>query len=182
MYSFKIKEAEEIIKEYLRRHPNSKVAVKALDGDCCAMMELYEKLCGSQEFDGGPTEESLSIINEAYNRKYPPAMIRLAQIEMCEDIKYWPEGAVLLMEAYKLGSQEAIIQLKNDWHNSVKDIDAQRKVGDRLNKYEEFVLAFYYYYGIEVEKDESLALHLFQSSVKQGCEEAEIFLREVSIA
>ncbi len=87
-----------------------------------------------------------------------------------------------MMEAYKLGSQEAITQLKNDWHNSVKNIDAQRKVGDRLNKYEEFVLAFYYYYGIEVEKDESLALHLFQSSVKQGCEEAEIFLREVSIA
>ena len=136
----------------------------------------------STEFDGGPTEEALYIIYEAYNRKYLPAMIRLAQIEMCEDIKYWPEGAVLLMEAYKLGSQEAIIQLKNDWHNSVKDIDAQRKVGDRLNKYEEFVLAFYYYYGIEVEKDESLALHLFQSSVKQGCEEAEIFLREVSIA
>ncbi len=40
---------------------------------------------------------------------------------------------MLLMEAYKLGSQEAITQLKNDWHNSVKNIDAQRKVGDRLS-------------------------------------------------
>lgn len=81
------------------------------------------------------------------------------------------------MEAYKLGSQEAMILLKNDWHNSVKDIDAQRKVGNRLNKYEEFVLAFYYHYGIEVEKDEALALNLFKSSAKQGCDEAEKFLK-----
>jgi TPR repeat protein len=103
-------------------------------------------------------------------------MIRLAQIEMCEDIKYWPEGAMLLMEAYKLGSQEAITQLKNDWHNSVKNIDAQRKVGDRLNKYEEFVLAFYYHYGIEVEKNEALALRLFKASANHGCDEAERFL------
>ena len=157
MYSFKIEEAEEAIKAYLRKHPNSKAAGKALNGDCAAMMELYEKLCGPQEFDGGPADEALSIIYEAYNRKYPPAMIRLAQVEMCDDIKYWPEGTMTLMEAYKLGSQEAMIQLKNDWHNSVKDIDAQRKVGDRLNKYEEFVLAFYYYYEIEVEKNEALA-------------------------
>ena len=176
MYSFKIKEAEEIIREYLRRHPNSKVAIKALDGDCCAMMELYEKFCGSQEFNGGPTEEALYIIYEAYNRKYPPAMIRLAQIEMCNDITYWPEGVMILIEAYNLGSQEAMIQLKNDWNNSVKDIDAQWKVGDRLNKYEEFVLAFYYHYGIEVEKNEALALRLFKASANHGCDEAERFL------
>ena len=88
MYSFKIEEAEEAIKAYLRKHPNSKAAGKALNGDCAAMMELYEKLCGQQEFDGGPADEALSIIYEAYNRHYPPAMIRLAQVEMCDDIKY----------------------------------------------------------------------------------------------
>ena len=86
------------------------------------------------------------------------------------------------MEAYKLGSQEAMIQLKNDWHNSVKDIDAQCKVGDRLNKYEEFVLAFYYYYGIEVEKDEAFALNLFKSSAKQGCDEADKMLQSIQPA
>lgn len=177
MYSFKIEEAEEAIKAYLRKYPNSKAAGKALNGDCAATMELYEKLCGPQEFDGGPADEALSIIYEAYNRQYPPAMIRLAQVEMCDDIKYWPEGVMTLMEAYKLGSQEAMILLKNDWHNSVKDIDARRKVGNRLNKYEEFVLAFYYHYGIEVEKDEALALNLFKSSAKQGCDEAKKFLQ-----
>ena len=182
MYTFKIKEAEDSIREYLRRYPNSKVAEKALNGDCAAMMELYERLCGSQEFDGGPADEALSIINEAYNRNYPPAMIRLAQVEMCDDIKYWPEGAMILMEAYKLGSQEAMAQLKSDWHNSVKDIDAQRKVGDSLNKYEEFVLAFYYHYGIEVEKNEALALNLFKSSVKQGCDEAGKMLKDIPSA
>lgn len=177
MYSFKIKEAEEAIKAYLRKHPNSKTACESLNGNCAAMMELCEKLCGSREFDGEPADEALFIIYEAYNRKYPPAMIRLAQIEMCDDTKYWPEGVLILMEAYKLGSQEAIIQLKNNWHNSVKDIDAKRKVGDRLNKHEEFLLAFYYHYGIEVEKNETLASRMFQSSAKQGCDEAKKFLQ-----
>ena len=182
MYTFKIKDAEVAIRAYLRKHPSSKVAGNALNGDCATMMEIYEKLCGPQEFDGGPTDEALSIIYEAYNRQYPPAMIRLAQVEMCDDIKYWPEGVMTLMEAYKLGSQEAMAQLKNDWHNSVKDIDAQRKVGDRLNEYEEFVLAFYYHYGIEVEKNEALALNLFKSSAKQGCDEAKKMLPSIQPA
>jgi len=181
MYSFKIKEAEEAISEYLRRHPNSKVAGKALDGDCAAMMELYEKLCGSREFDGGPVGEALSIIYEAYNRKYPPAMIRLAQVEMCDDIKYWPEGVMVLMEAYKLGSQDAMTQLKNEWHNSVMDIETQYRGGEQINQYEEFILAFYYYYGISTPKNEALALRLLQSSTKQGCAEAANMLRNIQI-
>ena len=49
--------------------------------------------------------------------------------------------------------------------------------GQTLYKYEEFVLALYYHYGIEVEKDEALALNLFKSSAKQGCDEAEKFLK-----
>ena len=179
MYSFKIEEAEEAIKAYLRKHPNSKVADRALNGDCAAMMELYEKLCGPEEFDGGPTDEALSIIYEAYNRKYPPAMIRFAQIEMCDDVKYWPEGAMTLMEAYKLGSQDAMTQLKNDWHNSVMDIEAQYRGGEQINQYEEFILAFYYYYGISTSKNEALALRLLQSSAKQGCAEAANMLRSI---
>ena len=38
-------------------------------------------------------------------------------------------------------------------------------------------LAFYYHYGIEVEKNEALALNLFKSSAKQGCDEAEKCLK-----
>ena len=179
MYSFKVKESEHVIREYLRKHPNSKVAERALNGDCAAMMELYEKLCGPEEFDGGATDEAVFIIYEAYNRKYPPAMIRLAQVEMCDGIQYWPEGVMILMEAYKLGSQEAMTQLKNDWHNCVRDIEDKRKVGDRINKYEEFLLAFYYYHGIEVAKDETLALCLFKSSAKLGCDEAKRMLEHI---
>ena len=179
MCSFKIREAEMAIRGYLRKHPNSKAAAQALNGDCAAMMELYEKLCGPREYDGGPSDDALSIIHEALNRKYPPAMVRFAQMEICNDIECWPEGVMTLMEAHKLGSQEAMTQLKNGWHNSVKDIDDQRKVGYRINEYEEFVIAFYYQYGIEVEKNESLALRLFQSSAKHGCDEAKKLLLSI---
>lgn len=184
MYSFKVDGAEAAIREYQRRHPNSKVAAKALDGDCAAMMELYEKLCGpiEQVVEEGPSDDAAIILSEAAFSKYTPAMVALAQVEMCDDIQFWPEGVMLLMEAYKLGSQEAMTQLVNDWHNSVKDIDAQRKVGDRLNEYEEFVLAFYYHYGIEVEKNEALALRLFKSSAKQGCDEADKMLQSIQPA
>ena len=179
MYSFKIPEAETAIRKYLRKHPNSKAAVKALNGDCASMMELYEKLCGpiEQVVEEGPSDDAAMIISEAINCKYPPAMVRFAQDTMCLGDQYWTEGLMMLLEAYKLGSQEAMTQLENDWHNGVKNIDAQRKVGDRLNKYEEFELAFYYHYGIEVGKDEALALRLFQSSAKHGCDEAKKFLQ-----
>ena len=113
----------------------------------------------------------------AVYRIFLPARGRYAKDTMCLGEEYFADGLITLMEAHKLGSQEAMAQLKNDWHNSVKDIDAQRKFGDRLNEYEEFVLAFYYHYGIEVEKNEALALNLFKSSAKQGCDEAKKFLQ-----
>ncbi len=178
MYLFKIPEAETAIRKYLRKHPNSTAAINALNGDCAAMMELYEKLCGPREFDGGLSDDAVSIIYEAFNRNFPPAMIRLAQVEMCDDIKYWPEGIMKLMEAYKLGSQEAMTQLQESWHNCVKDIDRQYKTGDRINKYEEFILAFYYHYGIGFPKDASLAQRLFQLSARHGCDEANGFLHD----
>lgn len=184
MYSFKIKEAEEAVRGYLHRHPDSKIAVKALDGDCAAMMELYERLCGPIEkvLDEGPSDDASFIILEAVNRKYLPAMVKYAQDTMCLGEEYFADGLITLMEAHKFGSKEAMIQLRDDWHNSVKDIDAQRKVGERLNKYEEFVLAFYYHYGIGVEKNEALALNLFKSSAKQGCDEAKKMLPSIQPA
>lgn len=181
MYTFKIDSAEAAIREYQRRHPNSKVAAKALNGDCAAMMELYEELCGPIEkvVEEGPSDEATDIIFEAVNCKYAPAMVRFAQDTMYVDRKYWPDGLMMLMEAYKLGSQDAMTQLQNDWQNCVKDIDDQHKVGEELNKYEEFVLAFYYHYGIGVVKNEALALGMFLSSEKHGCEEASKILKEI---
>ena len=180
MYTFKIPEAEIAIKDYLQRHPNSKVAIKALNGDCPSMMALYEQLCGPREFDGGPSDNALQIIYEAYNRKYPPAMVRLAQVEMCDEFKWWPEGLMTLIEAYQLGSQEALTELKNAWHNTGRDIDNRRKSGEELDQYEGFTLAFFYYYGIDVSKDESLALRLFESAAKHGCEEAQKILETIT--
>lgn len=181
MYTFKIDSAEAAIREYQRRHPNSKVAAKALNGDCAAMMELYEELCGPIEkvVEEGPSDEATDIISEAVYCKYAPAMVRFAQDTMYVDGEYWPDGLMMLMEAYKLGSQDAMTQLQNDWYNFVKDIDEQRRYGEELKKYEEFILAFYYHYGIGVPKDEALARRLFQSSAKHGCEKASDMLNNI---
>lgn len=182
MYIFKIHEAETAIKGYLQRHPNSKVAVKALNGDCEAMMELYEKLCGpiEQVVEEGPSDDAAMIISEAMNCKYPPAMVRYALDTMCLDNgEYWADGLMTLMDAYKLGSQEALTALKNVWHNAGKDIDNRRKAGEKLNQSDEFTVAFYYYYGIGVSKDESLALRFFQAAAKHGCEEAKKMLLRI---
>ena len=183
MYTFKVDGAEAAIREYQRKHPSSKAAAKALNGDCAAMMELYEKLCGpiEQVVEEGPSDEATDIIFEAVNCKYVPAMVRFAQDTMCLDSKYWPDGLMMLMEAYELGSQEAMTQLQNDWHNCVKDIDAQYRTGESINRYEEFMLAFYYHNGIGTAKDEVLAQKLFQLSAKHGCVEGNKFLKNIQI-
>ena len=180
MYSFKIKYAECAIKQYLYRHPNSKVAAKALDGDCEAMMKLYEKLCGPAEkvIEEGPSDDAIFIISEAVNQKHIPAMITFAQDTMCVCEEFWPDGLMILLEAYNLGSQEAMTELRNDWHNCVKNVEASYKDGERISKYEEFMLAFYYYHGIETFKNEALALSLFQSSAKRGCYQASSMLQK----
>ncbi len=181
MYSFKNQDAEAAIRVYQRKHPNSKAAVKALNGDCAAMMELYEKLCGpiEQVIEEGPSDDAAMILSEAAGCKYTPAMVILAQVEMCADIQFWPEGVMLLIEAYQLGNQDAMTQLQNDWHNCVKEVEARYSGGAILSKYEEFVLAFYYYHGIGTQKNEALAIQLFQSSAKRGCKEAKITLQDI---
>jgi len=181
MYTFKVKDAEVAIREYQRRHPNSKAATQALNGDCAAMMELYEKLCGpiEQVVEEGPSDDATFIIFEAVNRKYVPAMVRFAQDTMCLGDEYWADGLMMLIEAYKLGSQEAMTQIQNDWYNGVKDIEVRHKRGAILNKYEEFVLAVYYYNGFGAKKDETLANKLFLSSAKRGCNEAKKIIREI---
>ncbi len=181
MYTFKLDGAEAAIREYQRRHPNSKVAVKALNGDCAAMMELYEKLCGpiEQVVEEGPADDAAEIILEAVNCKYTPAMVRFAQDTMCLNDRCWTAGIKMLVDAYKLGSQEAMTQLKNDWHNGRKDIEVRYRGGAILSKYEEFELAVYYYYGIGVLKDEELGLRLFCSAAKRGCEEAKKVLQDI---
>ena len=182
MYTFKIQDAEVAIREYLKVHPDSQVAVRALNGDYDAMMELYEVLCGpiEQVLDEGPSDNATFIISEAVACKYAPAMVRLAQDTMClDDGMYWADGLMMLMDAYQLGSQEAMTQLQNDWHNCGKDIDDRRKSGERLDRYDEFTVAFFYYHGIEVPKDESLALRLFRSSAKHGCDEANKMLKQI---
>ena len=50
MGTFKVKDAEESIRECQRRHPNSKAATKALNGDCTAIMKLCERVYGMQGF------------------------------------------------------------------------------------------------------------------------------------
>lgn len=180
MYSFKVKDAEYAIREYLHGHPNSKVAAKALEGDCAAMMELYEKLCEPAEkvIEEGPSDDATFVIFEAVNRKYVPAMIRFAQDTMIDE-EFWPNGLMMLMEAYELGGQEAMMQLRNNWNNCIKAIEARYKNGEWISKNEEFMLAFYYYYGIVTPKNEALALRLFQSSAKRGCDEASRLLSKI---
>ncbi len=129
MYSFKNSSAELAIRAYQRKHPNSKAAAQALNGDCAAMMELYEKLCGpiEQVVEEGPSDDAAMIISEAINCKYPPAMVRFAQDTRCLDGMNWTAGLMMLMDAYQLGSQEAMTQLQNDWHNCVRILTTGEK-------------------------------------------------------
>ena len=179
MYTFKSEQAEAEIRNYLRMHPNSKTAAKALNGDCAAMMELYEKLCGPKELEEGPTDAATMILEEAVNCKYTPALIRIARVEMCVGIEYWPDAIKTLKEAYELGDKRALFLLQDNWENCVKDADEKYKKGEYLNRYEECVLAFYYYYGIGTPQDETMALRLFQSAAKRQCDEAREMLRNI---
>ena len=127
MYTFKSKEAEAAIRNYLCTHSQSETATRALNGDCAAMMELYEELCGPQEIEEGPSEVAARIINEAIICKYPPAIVRMAQVEMCLGLEYWPDALIMLLEAYELGSKEASIELQDLWTNYVKYTDERDK-------------------------------------------------------
>lgn len=181
MYSFKIPEAETAIRKYLRKHPNSKAAVKALNGDFASMVELYEKLCGpiEQVLDEGPSDNATSIISEAVACKYPPAMVRFAQDTMCLDGMHWADGLITLMDAYNLGIQDALTELRSAWHNVGKDMDDRRRSGEELDQYDEFTIAFFYYHGIGVSKDESFALRLFLAAAEHGCDEANMMLKKI---
>lgn len=180
MYKFKIDGADSAIREYLCKHPNSKVAAKALNGDCKAMMELYEKLCGSQEFDIGPSDEAYWILYEAANCKYTPAMIRLAQVEMCQGDKYLPDGLNMLYEAMQLGDHDAQSKLFNEWHIEVQEW-ANLKFGDvdELDKYQEYAVGFYYLRGICVDCDKDKAASFLLRSAVRDCKEAEALLMEI---
>jgi TPR repeat protein len=172
MYIFKLQEAQIAIDEYLRKHPNSTVARKARDGDCAAMLELYKRLKRGYDIEVGPSYDACMIISEAASRKYTPAMIESAQDEMCVGAEYWPDGLGILWKAYSLGDKNALIILQNEWHNCAKDIDVRYRSNERIDKYEEFILAFFYLHGIETDKNDALAFRLFQSSAKHGCLEA----------
>ena len=180
MYGFKTVEAEEAIREYLCKHPNSKVAAKALNGDCLAMMELYEKLCGPHEFEGGPSDAASWILCEASNCKYTPAMIRLAQVEMCQGDEYLPDGLNMLYEAMQLGDHDAQCKLFNEWHNEVQEW-ANLKSGDvdELDKAQEYAVGFYYLRGICVDCDKDKATSFLLRSAVHGCKEAMVLLQEI---
>ena len=180
MYIFKLQEAQIAIDEYLRKYPNSTVARKARDGDCEAMLELYKRLRRGYDIEEGPSYDACMVVSEAASRKYTPAMIESAQDEMCVRAEFWPNGLVILWEAYSLGDQNALIILQNAWHNCARDIDAKYRSNERLDKYEEFILAFFYLHGIGTEKSDTLALRLFQSSAKHGCQEARNMLVDLT--
>lgn len=182
MYTFKHKDAEGAIREYLQAHPDSQTAVRALNGDCGAMVELYEELCGpiEQVVDEGPSDDATFIISEAIACKYAPAMVRLAQDTMgLDNGMYWADGLMMLMDAYNLGSQEALTELQNVWHNIGENMDNRRKSGGELDQVGEFTVAFFHYHGIGASKDVSLALRFFQSAAKHGCDEATKMLKMI---
>ena len=180
MYNFKIDDAEMAIREYLRKHPTSKVAARALDGDYEAMMELYEKLCGAQEFDDGPSDEASWILCEASSCKYTPAMIRLAQVEICQGDEYLPEGLNMLYEAMQLGDHNAKSQLSSEWYNEVQEWAKLKFDGvNELGKYQEYAIGFYYLHGICVDCDKDKAESFLLRSAVRDCKEAKALLMEI---
>lgn len=176
MYKFKTQEAESSLKEFLYEHPNHEKAKLALQGDFAAMLDVYYELCGDDEYEDGAGYDATMIIFEAVAQKYTPAMVAMARMEMCQDDEYWPEGLAMLLEAKELGDESAGLQLKNDWHNCVKDWYEDDRNGERINKYKEYSIGFYFLHGIEIEKNIEKAIAYFESSAKKGCEEAKKIL------
>lgn len=180
MYKFKISEAEDSLRKYLSEHPQSSDAKKALDGDPVAMLSIYEKLCGDSEFEEGAGYDASMIIFEAVTQKHTPAMIRMAEMEMCQGDEYWPEGLDLLYEAAQLGDGRAKVQLSNDWYNCAEEwSDAEYQEENGLNKYQEYSLGFYYLRGIGVCADERKARAYLLKSSTHGCDEAKKLLAEL---
>ena len=182
MYTFTDKDSERTIREYLRKHPNSKVAAKALNGDYKAMMELYKKLCGpiEQVVEDGPSDDADKILSEAANCKYTPAMVALAQVEMCQGNINLPHGLKMLYEAMQLGDHDAEGQLSNVWYNEVQEW-AKLKVCcvNELDQYQEYAVGFYYLHGICVDCDQDKAESFLMRSAVHGCEEAIAMLKEI---
>lgn len=182
MYKFKVDGAEPAIREYLRKHPNSKVAAKALNGDCKAMMGLYKRLCGpiEQVVEEGPSDDAAMILSEAADCKYTPAMVTFAQVEMCLGDEYLPEGLNMLYEAMQLGDHDAEGLLSNVWYNEVQEW-AKLKVCcvNELDQYQEYAVGFYYLYGICVGCDKDKAESFLLRSAVRDCEEAIALLMEI---
>lgn len=182
MYKFKIDGAEPTIREYLRRHPNSKVAAKALNGDCKAMMELYKRLCGpiEQVVEDGPSDDAAMILSEAANCKYTPAMVTLAQVEMCQGDEYLPDGLNMLYAAMQLGDHNAEGQLSNEWYNEVQEWAKLKFDGvTELDEYQEYAVGFYYLHGICVDCDKDKAESFLLRSAVRDCKEAKALLMEI---
>lgn len=182
MYKFKIDEAEGAIREYLRKHPDSKVAAKALDGDCKAMMELYKRLCGPIErvVEDGPSDDAAIILSEAANCKHTPAMVTLAQVEMCQGDEYLPDGLNMLYAAMQLGDHNAEGQLSNEWYNEVQEWAELKFDGvNELDEYQEYAVGFYYLHGICVDCDKDKAESFLLRSAARGCKEATALLKEI---
>lgn len=179
MYKFKTREAEQSLKEFLYEHPNHEKAKLALQGDFAAMLDVYYELCGDDEYEDGAGYDATMIIFEAVAQKYTPAMVAMARMEMCQDDEYWPEGLAMLLEAKELGDESAVFQLKNDWHNCVKDWYRHDCQGERINKYKEHSIGFYFLHGIEVEKDVDRAMAYFERSSNKGCEESKNILNSL---
>ncbi len=145
------------------------------------MLTVYEELRKEKGTNEDADYDACMIISEASAQKYTPAMIRLACEEMCQDDEFWPEGLNLLYEAWQLGDDNAWLQLKNAWHNCVRDWESCKYLREsEINEYHQYAIGFCYLRGVGVEKNETKGRLYIEKSAKRGCREAKELLRTMS--
>ena len=183
MYKFKKMETAEALRRYLARYPRSSVAKKALDGDPASMLSIYKKMCENMDDDEGPSLEALDILAESASQEYTPAMIEMARVDIryLEDGSGWPNALNILYEAMQLGDDNAKSLLVNEWYDNFKELEsAEYQRRNKLNKYQEFAIGFYYIRGIGVRRNLRKGKSYLLSSASHLCHAAEKLLNEMN--
>lgn len=169
--------------------PNPRIASAAKaasKGDPAGLVELYECLHETDEETFKPNTDAEMCLFEAVEMNYPPAIGTLGKNELFnedEDGKFVPEGLDLLLKAKHMGDTGASLTLSNFWSNALKKLETLE-----ANKYTTegipsacgyYALGFFYFHGIDVDKNLVKAKRFFYFSDILGCKEAHEILKRI---
>ena len=151
-------------------------AQAAQRGESRGLMDVYEHLHGKDADEDcfTPNDEAMMCLQEAFDMGDPAAIGVLGEIEVFDETeKFIPEGLELLLKSKNAGYDGAGATLANFWHNGQCEKEEKGHFcGDPLSAYDYFSFGFFYYHGIEVERDLKKAKRYFHYSLIFGCADA----------